>query len=279
MADWGAYPTLPYCYNPSGGASNYSVSVTAPSAYNTKGDWAEIVSSLPFTAGLMLVNINAVSYQKQRLIDIGIGAAGSESVLIGNLLYNHTGNAYYGADAQYIIPITIASGTRVAVRQQQNYNNTGSNSAVVTINFFPINSCNTSGLQVCTTLGADTSDTSGTYVDPGTSANTEGSWVQFSAALPFTARALQFALSGANDPIKSPCYWALDIGVGSAGNEVEIVKDFNIALSNMSYEYRPTVSPVFPVEIAKGQRLSVRCKCTITTATDRLLDVILYCYS
>lgn len=95
---------------------------TVTPAVGSKGSWAEAIPSLDAdTFGLLIcINGNNVSAgSRNSVVDIGIGAAGSEVVLVPDLI---GGNAMTyiqnGGGLWYFFPVRIPAGTRVAVRAQ-----------------------------------------------------------------------------------------------------------------------------------------------------------------
>lgn len=278
MGDWTLGRGVPYCWNPSSGDTEYTEQISPGASVNVKGSWVEVIASTPVDLAGLVLNVNAVYNNREYLIDIGIGAAASEVVIAANLLYGHTGLQFFGISSQYNIPIQIPAGTRVAIRQQAVYSSPG-NWIKATLQMIPLNSFNYSSFQCCDTYGANTADTGGVSVDPGGTANTKGSWVELTSATERPVRALFFSLGAANDIVKTSCYWAIDIGVGGAGSEVALVQDFNVSLWATSDQMQPQTTTLFYLDIPEGTRIAARSKCTITTATDRLLDLVCYCFS
>ena len=89
-------------------------------AVGSKGAWAQCIASLSAdTFGLLIcINSNAASAaSRNSVVDVGIGTAGNEVVLIPDLI---AGNAsgYSSSGMWYWFPVTIPAGTRVAVRSQ-----------------------------------------------------------------------------------------------------------------------------------------------------------------
>lgn len=278
MGDWSLIGAFPFTYNMNGSETEYIKQVDPGSSDHNKGSWVELCSALPFDVSGLILNVNATYVSSEYLIDLGIGAGGSEIVLVPNLLFSLVSNSWWATSSQYNIPIGIKSGTRIAARQQAR-TSSPSNWLKMSLQIFPANSFLMESLQCCEAFGANTGDTGGVSIDPGGSANTEGSWVELSSALPRTIRAFQFAVGSAGDPNKTSAYWAVDIGLGPEGSEIEIIKDFNIAVWTAVPQYQPQVSPLFPISLPTGSRLAARCKCTITTETDRLLDIVAHGYS
>lgn len=109
-----------------GGAGFPSLVSDSGATANVKGAWVEITPSLPFSARwLQLLGVNSVTTSNNAasfLIDIGVGAAGSELVALANLYGRHNGNirerACFLSDA-----VEIPAGSRVAFRHQSSNSN------------------------------------------------------------------------------------------------------------------------------------------------------------
>jgi hypothetical protein len=275
MGDWGVYNTLGLgadlittCWP--GGAAFGSV--------NVKGAYSVFTASSPYDIGGIEVTLLNAGYYLDHLVDIAIGAAGSETIIANNLFWSMTTSQYWVCNNIYYLPVTIPAGTRISVRQQGSYNN-ASNSISMGMCIHPANSFHIPTLSLCTTFGANTADSGGTAMDPGTSVNTYGSWLQLSASTPHTIRGFQYSVGSGGDTSKSNCAWAVDVGVGSSGNEVALLSNVHHTLWTTTHQIHPNTSPWYPIEIPAGSRLVMRCKCDIATATDRLLDVVLYGWS
>jgi hypothetical protein len=89
---------------------------------NTKGAWAELSPSTTGRTRLLLVvvglrgGLNAGT--ADALVDIGIGAAGSEVTIVGNLATSIRTNVDYWSPQAYLLPVDIPPGSRLAARQQ-----------------------------------------------------------------------------------------------------------------------------------------------------------------
>lgn len=101
-------------------ATSSGINSATPGSANTKSAWTQITSSttnpikwlIPMAAGPN--GVTAFS-NLDALIDIGIGGAGSEQVIVADLPYRHT-TAEYSRFVQIAVPVNIAAGTRLAVR-------------------------------------------------------------------------------------------------------------------------------------------------------------------
>ena len=279
MGDWPVGGSMAWVANAQAAGTNYSVQVGHTVA-DTKGSWVELVASTPHAVGMIELNVNATNFYGEFLIDVAIGASGSEVILVADLLFCLNFQHYWASHGPFPIPIAVPAGTRIAARLQCNRLYLGSNWLRMSTNLYPLNSMSTTSLQLCKTYGAVSSGaTRGTAIDPGATVNTKGAWVELSSAVPYTIGMLFFSVGGAFDNAKTNAYWAVDIGIGAAGSEVAVVQDFNISLWTTTSQYQPIVSPLFKVAIPAGVRLAARCKCTANIAIDRLLDIVVNGFS
>lgn len=236
---------------------------------NTKSGWAEITSSLASDIDELWVSFSSAN--PDHLVDIGIGSAGSEVAIVENL---YTGNGTpIRVLAQYVLPIRLASGTRLAVRAQSTAATFVSRMTLVGLRGSGRSSVSAGRIF---TYGANTADSGGAQVDPGTSANTKGAWSVVSASTSADAKGFILAFGGLGDTTRSTCKWFVDVAIGAAGSEQVIIENFHLASRVEHDAILPQVTPIFPIPIPAGSRVAVRAQCDITTAGDRLFDVFLY---
>lgn len=106
--------------------TSQGVTVTAPGSLNTKGAWTEIedVTSQDFSvllvgiqgAGGTAMNVSGV------LVDIGIGAASSETVLVPDIYLAGQSSEWYSRSNgfQYLLfPVEVPAGSRLSARYQR----------------------------------------------------------------------------------------------------------------------------------------------------------------
>lgn len=99
------------------------VSPTASATIHTKGAWLQVVASTTDSVDFLRIAVqnNASNTATAALLDIGVGAAGSEVAVVSNIAVGSTSLRGYSQDEESILllPIpTIASGSRIAVRVQ-----------------------------------------------------------------------------------------------------------------------------------------------------------------
>jgi len=240
--------------------------------------WVELVASTE-VGGFHDITIMGGDKYGDMLVDIAIGPAGSEVVLISNL-YHRLVNAstHLRNSSYYRLPIYIPAGTRISAKSQSTYNNANNIEVFSTISeqggFGAENQ-----LALCKTYGANTSDSGGTSVDPGATINTKGSWVELSSALEYDVKGLIITSGCQNNTYRATCTWGVDIGIGTSGSEVELISSLPFAVHAYGDVITPNFTELLEVNIPKNTRLVARAQCTISDATDRLLDIIAYAFS
>lgn len=257
MGDWSLMPSGQVVSLPGYG------SVTTGN--NVKGDWTQVLAATISDTIGMIVVIAGTGNVSQYLIDIGIGAEGSESVVVSNIPISAV---HYRYHACFFIPIRIPSGSRIAARGAGNVAAT-----TVNINLVPIYGVGASqAFTVFDTYGADTSDSGGTSVDPGGTASQWGSWTIIGTSL--GVRQLLIGITG-YDSARANATWLLELGIGAPGSEVAIMSYIYLGTYTTSDIVTPNFIGFFPIEIPAGSVISARLYCSINTAGDRLLDVVL----
>ena len=109
--------------------------VTADSTPHTKGSWTQLVASTSAEINCLVVTIVAVALNATdtaSLLDIGVGASGSESAVAENIAVGGAGVSIPAAHSiHFVLPVKIAAGSRIAARLQSLV---GSRSGTVTVN-------------------------------------------------------------------------------------------------------------------------------------------------
>lgn len=247
--------------------------VVAPATANTKGSWIELTSSTTMNASSIVLTVQKVSAAGTFLLDIGIGASGSEQIVLSNVLvaiqnYSEDRNP----STHLRIPLAIPEGTRIAARVQHSSTAEPSLYCGLMLEYGRVSSCG--GI---TTYGDNTTDSGGSSVDSGAVANTKGSWAEITSATTEDVKGLFFCISnGGNIRENYKKQWLMDIGIGGAGSEEVIIP--NIPLTSNSYadNITPNNTPIFGVSIPTGTRLVARAAYEGTNATYRVFDIIAY---
>ncbi|MDZ5457003.1 hypothetical protein [Azohydromonas lata] len=248
-------------------ASGALTTMIAPGSLNTKGAWTQIVASTAFDAAALLLTLSVGTTNGSVLVDIGIGAAGTETVLLGNLQARRisSGNNV----VQLLLPLQIPAGSRIALRYQQTAANVvlGACASVVAATW---NSPATAGRTA--THGAVPASSSGTVVDPGASANTKGAWVELTPATDSDASWLLLSVMPTGTAINANTAFYVDVAVGASGAEQIIVPDVPVYVAATVESSMARV--LLPISIPAGSRLAVRMQCSATTTPGREREVV-----
>lgn len=259
MADW---PTL---QAPSKVAA-YSGNCQAAGSTDTKGSYKELTSGTT-EGGFLTLCLNTAYRTCAYLVDVAIGASGSEQIILSNLYAVNHGNYDFTSHSFYT-GLYIPAGSRLALRCQCSLASKWLDACAV-INGFGFSP---EGYQKAETLGADTSNSNGTVVDPGATKDTKGSWVQFSSGTTIAAKHLIF-MPGANDNwARRYVAFKVDIGLTASPGDAIIVPD--LALYQNSYTM-PGPPYAFPLDIPIGSEVHVRAEANNTDAADRKFDAVI----
>lgn len=255
-------------------ASSLLTGVTASASPNVKGSYSELIAVTAFEAHGIIITIQwnlATGGTFDALVDLAIGAGGSEQVICANLA--HSTNNNHINQSHYYFPITIPAGSRLAARVQGS-----AGSIVVQVGAMLL----TGGfgfegpMGIMTTYGAATGDSGGVSVDAGGTINTKGAYAQIVAATTFPIRALIVHFGNQVNTTRATTYWLVDLAIGAAASEQVIIPNWPVT-GNANVDILEAQNTLLiPVFIPAGTRLAARSQCAINDATDRLLDVIVY---
>jgi hypothetical protein len=261
-------------------------SVTPSATANTKGSYAQLLSGAGNTAdaACVVLDLTNGSANTDYLVDLAIGAAGSEQIIATNLFMSGGGGLAGNLVYSYILPIAIPTGTRIAARCQAGTASAASLHATLHVmaqGFLP-----SAPLQRLTAYGPNTADSGGVSVDPGGTANTKPStWTEITSSTTNPMRMLYAAFGLAQNSAPSTATWLVDLGIGASGSEIGIGgSSATTGLVSLPFRvgvltdflWSPLVVGPLAVSIPAGTRLAARAQCSITDATDRLFDVMLY---
>ena len=254
MADWpmmGVGRIL--CYGGDTGDS-YGLDITTGAA-NTKGNWYEACASIPSGVCGVCVNLLHGGYSEY-LYDLGIGAEGSETAIIHNMPRQNQSSAAYRLNASFLFPIALPAGERLSLRAQATSASKGCAASVILLTSSFL-SHQPAGKVF--TYGANTADSGGTSIDPGESANTKPvNYTEISSSVDANLSGIIIAVAGNGNGSRSEYGWLLDVAIGSAGNEVNIVENYCLNCHQSNDYVTPAVSFFMPVSIPDGSRLSAR---------------------
>lgn len=188
--EWGS--SSPSAFGPD------KVTLTSVTAH-VKTAWSELSAAVPFNCfgfSLNIQNTSASAAARLALLDIGIGAAGSEAPILSNVLCGGGGLNYPNNRNWKFFPLFIPAGARVAARYQCNVTAVA---AHVGITFhgggdFPLLPC----FQRAEVIGADTATSGGTTHTVGTLA-VLGSWGNIGSAITPQYSAIDCLMQSAAD--------------------------------------------------------------------------------
>ena len=239
-------------------------------ATNTKQAWVEYITSTSAdSSGLWVSMMNGNGANHSFLVDIGIGAAGSEVVIASNILV---------AQVSYVpvsifLPFAIPAGSRISARAQ------GSTNVTAVWPRFTLKQASfwspPPGGQLLT-MGAVTASTRGTALTGNN--GSFGSWAELTASTSADIAAL-WVIAGnvANTaPIAGDISALLiDIGVGGAGSEVSIARPIPLP-TDTAGRMLDSLAHWLPRCIPAGSRVAARYWSNTTDATDRKIEVVAY---
>lgn len=232
-----------------------------PNSNNTWQPWNQLTASSPIDCDELIFYGGASYYMNYGLYELGVGPAGSEVVIGGPFIACQLANSTNNIPALIVkLQQKIPAGTRIAWRVQMNNNNQYGGASLMLIN-----RGNSKGehIGIIDSLGSVLTNSSGTAVNPGTTANAKGAWVQLIASTVHDYKALILGLSFSGGSSGTDSY-LFDIGVGAAGSEQIVVPDFWAGCDNTAFVHN--ASPEFPVNVPAGSRIAVRCQCTTASS-------------
>lgn len=232
------------------------VSVTASGTINTKGAWAELVAATSlesFGFWLSYSDVFITATNTSMLVDIGIGAAGSEVVIVPDI---NCAGAERGLGKQTFWPLFVPAGVHIAARTQAVIA-----SDTVNVRIFLLQSPQTFDpyiFNTCTAYGVDATNSRGTSYTPHATAFTKGSWAQVSASSSRDHRAWQVIVDPLGSTALTGAALYVDIGAGAAASEQVVSPDSYFVSSVQEIVDGPVVPVPAYCPVASGTRIAVR---------------------
>lgn len=231
--------------------------VTTSGSNNTKGSWVELESSTDYAVHgfYLIVDATARAANQQRiLLDVGIGGAGSETVLVPNLMFS-TGDIIDRAQGgHYVyIPMYIPVGTRVSTRAQVNTSAARTARVAIIFNYsgeslLPI-------FQGCDALGITTGSTSGVQVTSG-SGGSYGAYTTI-ATLSREYLALGMVSVGARSSNMSNSFIGVDIAL-NRGSDIFLFRRGFVVRNQESIGWANCILPYYG-KVLSGDIIKARC--------------------
>lgn len=250
-------------------ASTDGTTLTTSATANTMGSWVELSAATVRTWEFFRLTAMSATTTSRFRIDIGIGSAGNEFVLVEQI--DHVSEiSAQGNETRHYLPVHVPAGSRIAARASQG--NANAQTVKVFLNGYSRGPTGAPGFSKVDRVNAGT--TYGVTVNPS-AANTKTAWVQLTASTAREYHALQVAIGGNADIARAVSqHFLFDIGVGGAGSEQVIMSNMYAMAPGATFETPVNAGfPCLPVTIPAGSRLSVRGQTQVTTAGDRAFDV------
>ena len=253
-----------------------TINVVTSSSAHTMGAWAEVVASTTsdlYGLSFLLSNNQTNGADTSTLMDIGVGAAGSEVVVApANDIGFQAQNS--GIINFHVIPVYIPSGSRVAIRAQsirisQTIGVTFHGGVGFGRQRLP------QGLPTKLVSYGGSSSTSNltTLTAPG-SLNAKGAWTQLTAATNEPLQALIVQISNGATPFWGNANILVDVGYGAAGSEVVLASNIYVNLSSNEFAIRYGQYQIVPVDLPAGVRLAARYQRSASTNIQTTCSVI-----
>jgi hypothetical protein len=245
-------------------------------AANTKDTtWTTLIASTSFDAQMLIVHISGSatsSTDTSTLIDIGIGAAASESVLVPDLLAGWAGAAAAlgGFPRHVILPLYVPAGSRLSARSQS-VRTTGSTKVWVELLGGPRGADWWCGSEV-KAYGITGASSRGTNVTQGGSSG-EGSWTSIGTTSQ-DHKAVCLLVQGSNtDTTMQNAGQAWDVAIDTTSPAILMENFLTQTSTGEALGQLGIWLPVY-ADFVSGSVLAVRGSCTV--ATPDVIDVALY---
>lgn len=231
----------------------------------SKSAYTELTAATPFEVSWVLLHLAiTVGTARRVLVDLAIGAAGSEQVIVADIPCA-VGNRARAMAIAVPLYVGIGGSVRMAVRAQASAASTTLAVAAHLVEGVPGG--------VATTYGSGLASTKATALDAGATPDTNGAWVQLSASM---AQELQRGVliitnSGRSND-STVANHTIDLGIGAAAAEVAFLSGLPVYQTTGGDDLSPLVYP-FVIEIPAGSRLVARSKCSTANTPDRIVEV------
>lgn len=198
-------------------SAEFGATITASATPHTKGSYTALIAATAYDAYGITVLIGGTattaSVNARALMDVAIGAAASEVVLLPNLMCGNVAaqNAASCMCVMYHFPIYIAAGSRLAARLQGLIASETATCAIW-LHQWPIGVTGWFGTRV-TAYGANTATSSGVSHSPGSS--TYATATQITASITNPIKAIQIGYDLLTDTTGDSVRCLLRLGLGS----------------------------------------------------------------
>lgn len=228
------------------------ITATASGTAHTMGSWTQVVSAtsdaiewvelfLPTATGTAATNTAT-------LLDIGIGGAGSEVVIVPGI---QVGFRQLGHGVR--VPVHIPVGSRVAVRCQSAVI---SKTVDLSVTFYGAIHGKASPTALVA-FGNNAATSRGVALPAGGTINTKTAWTEITSGVTQPLGALIVNLDFAGDNSQPASNVLVDIGIGASGSEAVIIGDI-FTVTRTSEDMYSRSSLIYPCNIPLNGRIAAR---------------------
>lgn len=237
-------------------------------AAHTKGPWLQAAASTPYDSGCLYIAINndLDTSGERWFVDIAVGAAGSEQVVVSNLPI--VNGSYKGPVTALFLPLAIPRGSRISVRSQSS--ESPARSLYMYVGIQAAHPLGLAPYTRCTTLGASEATT--TYPAVAVRYGTP-TYTELVSATAMRAGAVVLLTCGTTT--SGYLRTQVTLATGAAGAEVPLLDGLMVARLGPGFSTQPaTIGPI-RCPIAAGARLSLGAVSESTSGDLRLGALLL----
>lgn len=241
------------------------VSVAAPASIDTKGNWSVLIAATDFPATeiqLTLGDSGTSGVNTSGLMDIGVGGAGSEVVLIADIGVG----AWFNGTARDFrrFRVRIPAGSAISARVQ----------CATISRTFPViadivgneQGAGAHSYTKVRTIGAVDTGSKGTDLTQAVSLNTKAAWTTLEDPVTEPIYAVTVIPGAQWQPNYANASMMFDIGIGAAGSERILIPDsFFASFSNELIGNHVPADPfrALPEPIPAGARIAARYQSSV----------------
>lgn len=245
-------------YNPSDGLYVTSA-VTFDGSAHTMGSYAEVIAATTFDVGFVAVlpyDSNTAATDTHALLDLAVGGAGSEEVVVSSIYAGHASvQQTYAFPVWYEFPLFIRSGSRVAIRGQ---GAVGGDSMTVCVALFPYEgSEGRAPASKIVTIGDNRAASGGVSCTADKANPQKNSWTEITSATSEPLIGFTVCIGPGSTTTIATQKLSIDIGYGPSGSEAVIGADL-LAYTGTNEEVFVPRSTLVWSEIPAGTRLTAR---------------------
>lgn len=230
--------------------SSSGTSITSGGTAHTKGSWTQIgTAPASGDACAVFVGMNNLNASTRTFgVDIGIGASGSQVVILNNIPAVSQASGGLFACTYMFVPVNIPAGSTIWARCQSSG---ASQTLNVSLILFDGDFDASAGFAGVDGIGFAPASSNGTGVSASAGANTKGSYSQIAIAARDYDAIAPWGFIGTGT-----WHALMDIAIGAAGAEQPIAQ--NILFQNNGSRATPGGLNFIPVRIKAGTRISAR---------------------